>query len=166
MLRLFDVNGRDMTDELDYCSNPSYLGEPWCSAWGICKAQEPVEQAMELETRHGLQSESSDDNIYSELKSLLQNSGPLPHSSSIPGPGPAHSSSTPAPPAPPLPLYLTSLQFHPMQAKPPACKKQRQFAVIKSDREVEDARAFGIPENTRKDTKYCHGLWVEWTMYM
>ena len=26
-------------------------------------------------------------------------------------------------------------------------------------------RAFGIPENTRKDTKYCHGLWVEWTMY-
>ena len=34
----------------------------------ICKAQEPVEQAMELETRHGLQSESSDD----KLKSLLQ----------------------------------------------------------------------------------------------
>ena len=42
---------------------------------------------MKLETKHGLQSESSDDNIYSELKSLLQNSGPLPHLSSIPGPG-------------------------------------------------------------------------------
>ena len=115
--------------------------------------QEPVEQAMELETKHGLQSESSDDNIYSELKSLLQNSGPLPHSSSIPGPGLAHSSSTPAPlphssttPAP-LP-YSSSTPLTPMQAKPPACKKQRQFAVIKSDREVEDARAFGIPENT------------------
>ena len=87
MLRLFDVNNQDITDELDYCSNPSCLGEPWCSVWGICKPQEPVEQAMELETRHGLQSESSDDNIYSELKSLLQNSGPLPHLSSIPGPG-------------------------------------------------------------------------------
>ena len=119
---------------------------------------------MELETRHGLQSESSDDNIYSELKSLLQNSGPLPHSSSIPGPGPAHSSSTPAPlphssttPTPlphsswtPAPLpHSSSTPLTPMQAKPPACKKQRQFAVIKSDREVEDARAFGIPENTR-----------------
>ena len=63
MLRLFDMNGRDITDELDYCSNPSCLGEPWCSAWGICKAQEPVEQAMELETRHGLQSESEEESV-------------------------------------------------------------------------------------------------------
>ena len=56
MLRLFDVNNRDITDELDYNNNPSCLEEPWYSAWGICKVQEPVEQAMEPETRHGLQS--------------------------------------------------------------------------------------------------------------
>ena len=37
MLRLFDKNNRDITDECQYCSNPSCLGEPWCSAWGICK---------------------------------------------------------------------------------------------------------------------------------
>ena len=35
MLRFFDKDNRDITNELnipDYCGNPSCLGEPWCSA--------------------------------------------------------------------------------------------------------------------------------------
>ena len=41
-VRLFDSENRDITDQLEYCGNPSCLGEPWCSAFGICKAQEPA----------------------------------------------------------------------------------------------------------------------------
>ena len=38
MLRLFDKNNRDITNEFpatNFCGNQSCLGEPWCSAWGI-----------------------------------------------------------------------------------------------------------------------------------
>ena len=34
-VRLFDSENRDITDQLEYCGNPSCLGEPWCSAFGI-----------------------------------------------------------------------------------------------------------------------------------
>ena len=42
MLRFFDKNQNDITDEISkqYCSNPSCLGEPWCSAWGICSEEQ------------------------------------------------------------------------------------------------------------------------------
>ena len=39
MLRLYDKNHKDITDNYPRCSNPSCLGEPWCSAWGICEAE-------------------------------------------------------------------------------------------------------------------------------
>ncbi len=38
MLRFYDANHQDITNYYPRCSNPSCLGEPWCSAWGICKA--------------------------------------------------------------------------------------------------------------------------------
>lgn len=41
MLRLYDKDHRDITNYYPQCSNPSCLGEPWCSAWGICKATSP-----------------------------------------------------------------------------------------------------------------------------
>ena len=57
MLRFYNVNNRDITDEYPFssserCSDPSCLGEPWCSAWGICEgvalaaptAHEPVSE--------------------------------------------------------------------------------------------------------------------------
>ena len=51
MLRFFDKEGRDITEEFtstrQYCANPSCLGEPWCSAWGICQAQEPEQTVPE-----------------------------------------------------------------------------------------------------------------------
>ena len=44
MLRFFDNDNNDITDELTnsrlYCHNPACLGEPWCSTWGICTATE------------------------------------------------------------------------------------------------------------------------------
>ena len=55
MLRFYDKEKRDITDELDspslFCGNPACLGEPWCSAWGICKdvAVEPKNSASTME---------------------------------------------------------------------------------------------------------------------
>ncbi len=40
MLRLYDKYNRDITDSRQYCSSPSCLGQPWCSAWGICKEEQ------------------------------------------------------------------------------------------------------------------------------
>lgn len=41
-------------------------------------------------------------------------------------------------------------------------KSKRAFAEIKSDREVELARATSIPQKTKKDTKYCLSMWEAW----
>jgi len=59
MLRLFDENCIDITDELDYCDNPSCLGEPWCSAWGICSEQEGSSVATGPSGRSGTAAEAS-----------------------------------------------------------------------------------------------------------
>ena len=40
MLRLFDKYNRDITNSTQYCSSLSCLGEPWCSAWGICQEEQ------------------------------------------------------------------------------------------------------------------------------
>ena len=37
MLSLFDKTGREISDQTQYFNNPTYLGEPWCSGWGISK---------------------------------------------------------------------------------------------------------------------------------
>ena len=37
MLSLFDKTGREISDQTQYCDNPTCLGEPWCSGWDICK---------------------------------------------------------------------------------------------------------------------------------
>ena len=42
-VRLFDSENRDITDQLEYCGNPSCLGEPWCSAFGIWNQLSPYQ---------------------------------------------------------------------------------------------------------------------------
>ena len=38
MLRLYGADNEEITDQpTQFCGNPACLGEPWCSAWGICK---------------------------------------------------------------------------------------------------------------------------------
>ena len=41
-------------------------------------------------------------------------------------------------------------------------KKIRVFSTIKTDHELEVARATSVPARTQKDTKYCLGLWESW----
>ena len=36
MILLLDENGEDITNEQLYCVEPDCLGEPWCTASGIC----------------------------------------------------------------------------------------------------------------------------------
>ena len=48
MLRIYDKNNVDITEKFhsgfgQYCQNPSCLGEPWCSAWGICAGTTAME---------------------------------------------------------------------------------------------------------------------------
>ena len=80
MLRLFDINGRDITDDRQYCRNPACLGEPWCSAWGICQlAEEPDETAssgggMEVQGSGSGDTEEEIDHIMLELSQQLQSS--------------------------------------------------------------------------------------------
>ena len=141
MLRLFDSENRDITDQLEYCGNPSCLGEPWCSAFGICKAQEPAvpipEQATDTDMESG--------RVYSELELMLLHSG----STYI-----IVSSSTHVHPTPPVnlplssntPLSTHSGPFHPATTPLTTSKNKRVFASIKTDSEVESARAAGIPK--------------------
>ena len=39
MLRFYDSNNRDVTRDYDCYGSPNCIGEPWCSAWGICSCQ-------------------------------------------------------------------------------------------------------------------------------
>ena len=48
MLRLYDKNNVDITDERIYCGNSECLGEPWCSAWGICRAKQSATMEQEV----------------------------------------------------------------------------------------------------------------------
>ena len=57
------------------------------------------------------------------------------------------------------PLHLNS------NFPPKLGKKLRPFSEVKSDKEVELARASGIPQSTQKDTKYCIGLWDAWVSH-
>lgn len=134
MLRLFDEQGRDITNQpSQFCDNPNCLGEPWCSAWGICRGEKQTADDEEI------------DSLFFELSQR-------------------ESCSTPTQPAQPLSSvephcsYTTSIS-------PPPVKKKRLFAPIKSDKEVEEARATGVPSKTIQDTKYCMSLWESWVSY-
>ena len=161
MLRLFDSENRDITDQLEYCGNPSCLGEPYCSAFGICKAQEPAvpvpEQATDTDMESG--------RVYSELELMLLHSGSThdhPSSTHV------HPSSTPPvnlPLSSNTPLSTHSGPFHPATPPLTTTKNKRVFASIKTDSEVESARAADIPQKTQQDTKYCIGIWEEWTLH-
>ena len=75
MLRFFDKDNRDITNELnipDYCGNPSCLGEPWCSAWGNCSAEqsEGCDSAAIPIEGSGWQMEQADF-LFAELSQLL-----------------------------------------------------------------------------------------------
>lgn len=46
-----------------------------------------------------------------------------------------------------------------------ASSNSRPFAPVKTDTEIELARAKGVPKKTQEDTKYCVNLWDAWTRY-
>ena len=74
MLRFFDKDNRDITDDYPCCSNPACLGEPWCSAWGHCSEPEQ-EGSGNIPTMEGSGSELNEediDAIFSQLATLEQ----------------------------------------------------------------------------------------------
>ena len=146
MWRFFDNDNNDITDELTssrlYCRNPACLGEPWCSAWGICTATEQeAKQTASLpvpaeEATSGCGMEEVIDRImadidFSTLQELTTPAHPDPQ---------AHSSST-----------------KPAEQQPKQC-----FAPPKSREEVEAARKASMPKKTREDMQYCMRVWKDW----
>ena len=64
MLNLNEKEGREITNEPAKCvrNNPACLGEPWCSAWGICAALGPGETSTVKLSDFGL--EDKYDNLF------------------------------------------------------------------------------------------------------
>ena len=131
MLRFYDKEKRDITDELDspslFCGNPACLGEPWCSAWGICKdvAVEPKNSAaaMEEEEVSGVEQEYT--SLFLELSQQLE-------SSSTPELSPAQASSLASStlPQPSTSSIVSSIHF-PVKNEPSSSStKSRQKGLL------------------------------------
>ncbi len=106
MLRFYNSAHEDITNQpSQYCGSPACLGEPWCSAWGICKANLTMETPEEA-------SFASEDDVYSPLFAALSQQ---------------LDSSSPTEPA--LPTFVECEPSHPISSSPPA-KKRRLFAPI------------------------------------
>ena len=152
MLRLFDNNNVDITYQRQYCYSPTCLGEPWCSAWGICaSANEPVNTAT---TNTGMEQEMSYGSGFDDfdLGELLDSSPtPLlevPPSSSI------------------IPEHLSA------NSEAPTCSSSSlppqgssRFAEPKTNDEVAEARKDAVPKKTRQDTEYCIRVFEAWRAY-
>ena len=74
MLRFYDKDNRDITDEFNkssqHCDNPSCLGERWYTAWGIC---EDYRQSRQQNTGSGLM-EDEIDRLFVQLSQQLDSS--------------------------------------------------------------------------------------------
>ncbi len=66
MLTLYDKDGWEITEESTKCSNSGCLGEPWCSAWGICSSLDSSKHAKVMEFSN-LGQEDQYDYLFSEL---------------------------------------------------------------------------------------------------
>ena len=75
-----------------------------------------------------------------------------------PVPGPTPVSTLPAPPSEHH-LGLTTA------AHTATASSSSRFAALKTDREVEQAKASSIPENTRKNTSWAVNVWKEWSAH-
>lgn len=148
MLKLFDKDGMEITATTEYCTSSSCLGEPWCSAWGICQ-----------------QSADDLDHLFSQVEMDFLSSAPdrnkqgEPISSGVPTPSPAFAVSTLD-----IPAESSSILTSTTSSKAPS-KKQRIFAPLKSDEDVIRARNEGTSKKTASDTRYCLSLWNAWVNY-
>ena len=70
-----------------------------------------------------------------------------------------------AAPAPELNTYADDSSPRTSSALCSAASTSRPFAPVKTDAEIQLARAQGIPKKTQEDTKYCVSLWDAWRRY-
>ncbi len=66
MLTLYYKDGREIIEESTKCGNSGCLGEPWCSAWGICSSLDSSKHAKVMEFSN-LGQEDQYDYLFSEL---------------------------------------------------------------------------------------------------
>ena len=151
MLRFFDKDGTDITDELStskFCDSPACLGEPFCSAWGICQspAREPEQTAQETGMElGGCDMEQQIDHIMLELSQQLESS-------------PTHGLHQ---------LNHRDDSSHANAQQPGGTSSQpgtsnSRFAIPMSNEEVIKARQRAVPKRTMYDTQYCIRQWEAW----
>ena len=156
MLKLFDKEGRDITNECThFCDSLGCLGEPWYSAWGICKDISKELERGETERKMETNETAKDkyDHLFIEISHLEDSSSScseptLPKSNTLP---------------------LSSLPgIEATNANLPASHQSNTnstlFKVLaaQNNKEIEEARKEAIHKTTRQDTEYCIRVWDAW----
>ena len=135
VILLLDENGEDITNEELYCVEPDCLGEPWCTAWGICS--ENKAKNLEIHQEEPTTSENIPDN-FSEIDQLFKEVKE-PQVESISN------------------VFIGNTDV----SKSNSELKER-FAPAKTTREIELHRRNSMAKKTREDMEYCLRIWIEW----
>ena len=159
MLRFYDREGYeiDLEQQLTtYCDNPTCLGEPWCSAWGLCNNKN-MESSPISGTLLSEVPEIEYDEVFMSLCQQEENDRSSSHLTELRTTLPID---VPAVSASKLPsISLTPSDCNGSLSATSTKKRNRVFSTLKTDHEVEVARATSVSARTHKDTKYCLGLW-------
>ena len=131
VILLLDENGEDITNEQLYCVEPDCLGDPWCTAWGICS--ENISKNLEIHQEEPTTSENIPATSL-KLTSFLRKLR-------------SHRWS-------PSPMFLMEILVFLMFLK----VTQNQRNVLhqpKTTREIELHRRNSMAKKTREDMEYC-----------
>ena len=141
MLRIYDKNNVDITEEFhpgfgQYCQNPSCLGEPWCSAWGICAgttAMEPQQTSSVYSVATSSELSKNDEldieGIFFELSKQLEQEE-----------------------------KQDGVQESTLKETLP----RQRFAKPTSKEDLAAVHKASMPKRTQDNTAYCMKVWKEW----
>ena len=137
MLQFFDKNDVDITEEvyIDKCSNPSCLGESWCSAWGHCQEEETNSNHTLLLDEplfeNGCGNEQEIDIALSQQ--LASTEEVVPYSAENQDPN------------------MPKVNIH--------------FANPTTKEDLATARISSVPKKAQDDMAYCMRIWDQWKAY-
>ena len=146
MLQFFDKNNVNITEEvyIDKCSNPSCLGEPWCSAWGHCQDEATTSNHTPLLEEplfeNGCGNEQEIDDIFTALSQQLASTEEAVQ----------YSSENQDPNMPKVNIFPLS---------------KNRFANPTTKEDLAAARISSVPKKTQDDMAYCMRIWNQWKSY-
>ena len=138
VILLLDENGEDITNEQLYYVEPDCLGEPWCTAWGICS--ENKTKNLEIHQEEPTTSENIPDN-FSEIDQLFKEVKE-PQVESISN------------------VFIGNTGV--FNVSKSNSEPKEHFAPAKTTREIELHRRNSMAKKTREYMEYCLRIWNEW----